>query len=51
MGSMSNDFTEDEKSEISLNGSLYHFWIDHNSIKRENMLNIYQYLIVKNNMK
>ena len=49
--SISKKFTKDEKNEISLNGTVYNFSVDHSSIKREDNLNIWQYLIIKNNIK
>ena len=33
LGSVSNDFTKDKQSEISLNGNVYGFSVDHSSIK------------------
>ena len=36
------DFTKDEQSESSLNGTVYDFSVDHSSVKKENILNIYQ---------
>ena len=50
-GSISKDFTKDEQSEISLNGNLYDFSVDHNPSKKEDILNIHQYLMVKNNIR
>ena len=49
LGSVSKDFTKDEQSEISLNGTGYDFWVDRSSVKKEDILNIHQYLMVKNN--
>ena len=43
LGSVSKDFTKDEKSEIFLNGTAYYFLVDHSSIKKEGILNIHQY--------
>ena len=34
LGSVSNNFTKDEQSEISLNGTVYDFSIDHISLKK-----------------
>lgn len=45
--SVSTDFTKDEQSEVSLNGTAYDFSVDPSSIKKEDIPNIYQYLIVK----
>ena len=49
--SISKDFTKDELSEIFLNGTVYDFSVDHSSIKKEDILNILQYLLIKNNIK
>ena len=51
LGSVSKDFTNDEQSEISLNDTVYDFWLDHSSIKEESIVSIYEYLMVKNNIK
>ena len=51
LGSISKDFTKDEQCKISLNGTLYDFSVDHSSIKKENILNIHQYIMIKNNVK
>ena len=34
LGSVSKDFTKDEQSEISLNGTVFDFSVDHSSIKK-----------------
>ena len=51
--SVSKDFTKDEPSEISFNGIRYihDFSVDHSSIKKDDILNIPQYLMIKNNIK
>ena len=49
-GSISNDFTKGEQSEIFLNGTVYDFPVDHSSSRKENILNIHQYLMVKYNV-
>ena len=36
---------------ISLNGNVYNFPVDHSSIKKEDILNIHQYLMIENNIK
>ena len=51
LGSISKDFTKNEQSEISLNGTIYDFLVDHSSIKKEGIFNIHQYLMVQNNVK
>ena len=50
-GSAKKDFTKDEQSKISLNGPVYDFSVDYSSIKKEGILNIHQYLMIKNNTK
>ena len=42
---------KDEQSEISLNGTVYDFSVDHSSIKKEYILNIHQYSMTKDNIK
>ena len=51
LGSVSSDFTKDEQEEISLNDTVFDFSVDYNSIKKEDILNIHEYLMVKNNVK
>ena len=51
LGSVPNDFTKDEHSETSLNGTVYDLSVDHGSIKKEDILNIHKYLMVHNNIK
>ena len=41
LGSESKDFTRDEQSEISLNGTVYGFSVDHSSIKNKYIVNIH----------
>ena len=45
--SISKDFTKDEQREISLNGTIYDLSVEHSSIKKEDILNIHQNLMVK----
>ena len=49
--SESKDFTKDEQSEISVNGVACDFSVDHSLIKKEDVLNIHKYLMVRNNIK
>lgn len=35
-------------NRISLNGAIYNFSVDHNAIEKEDILNIYEYLMKKN---
>ena len=49
--SVSKDFAKDEQNEISVTESISHFIVDHSSIKKEDIPDIHQYLMVKNNIK
>ena len=51
LGSVSKDLTKDKLSEISLYDTIYHFSADHNSVGKEDIFNIYEYLMVKNSIK
>ena len=51
LGSISKHFTKDKQSELSLHGTMYDFSVEYSSIKKENILNIHQYLMIKNNIK
>ena len=51
LGIVSKDFIKDEQSEISSYSTIYGFSVDHSSIENKNVLNIYEYLMVKNNIK
>ena len=48
---MSKEFTKDEQSEISFNGTAHNFSVDHNLIEEQNIRNTHQYLMVKNDLK
>ena len=48
---MSNGFSAIESWEVYLNGNVYDFSIDYNSIDKSDILNIHQYLMSKNNIK
>ena len=50
LGSVLKDFKKDVQSEISLIDTVYDFSVDHSSIKKEDVLNIHQYLMVKINI-
>ena len=43
VGIISENFTKDEQSETSLNGTAYDFSVGHSSIKKKDILNIHQY--------
>ena len=49
--SMSNGFRATESREVSLNGNLYNFSVDYNSIDKSDILDIHKYLMTKNNIK
>ena len=46
---ISNFFTKDEQTKISLNGTVYDVSVDHSSVKKEDIINIHQYLIDEKN--
>ena len=50
-GSISKHFTKDELSETILSGTVYDFSADHSLIEKQDILNIYEFLMIKNNMK
>ena len=49
--SISNGFSAAESREVSLSGNVYDFSIDFSSIDKSDILNIYKYLMAKNNIK
>ena len=51
LGSLSKDFTEDEQSDISLNGTEYDLSVDHSLIQKEDKLITHQYLMVGKDIK
>ena len=51
LGRISNSFSNTESREISLNGNVYHFPVDYNSIDKSDILNINKYVIAKNDIK
>ena len=46
---VSKDYRKNEQSEISLNSNVYVISVDHSLI--EDIINIQQYLMIKNNIK
>ena len=48
---ISNGFSATESREVSLNGNVYDFSADCNSIDKYDILNIYKYLMTENNIK
>ena len=51
LGSISNEFSAIESREVALNGNVYDFSVDYNSIDKFDMLNIHKYLAIENNIK
>ena len=51
LGSISYGFSATESREVSLNGNVYDFLVDYNSIDKSDRLNIHKYLMTKNNIK
>ena len=51
LGSISNGFVATESRKVSLNGNAYDFSVDYNSFDKSDILNIYKYLMNKNNIK
>ena len=51
LGSISNGFSNTESREVFLNGNVYDFSVDYNSIDKSDTLNIHKYLMTKNNKK
>ena len=51
LGSISGGFSSTESREVSLNGNVYDFSVDYNSVDKSHILNIQKYLITKNNVK
>ena len=48
---MYNYVLQDEMSEFSLNGTVYDFSVDFTLIWKEYVLNIHDYLMIKNNTR
>ena len=51
LGSTSNGFSNTESGEVSLNGNVYDFSVDYNSVDKSDILDIQKYLMTKNNTK
>ena len=49
--SIFNEFTATKSGEVSLNGNVYDFSVNYNSIDKSYILNIQKHLITKNNIK
>ena len=51
LGSISDKFSAAESREVSLNGNVYNFSVDCNSIDKSDILSFHKYLMTKNNEK
>ena len=49
--SITNGFSATESKKASLNGNMYDFSVDYNSIDKSYTLNIHKYWMTKNNIK
>ena len=49
--SISNGFSATESREVSLNGNVYDFSVDYNSIDKSDILNTHKYSLTKDNIK
>ena len=49
--SISNGYSANDSREVSLNGNVYDFSIDYNSIDKSDILKFHKYLMTKNNIK
>ena len=50
LGSISNGFSATEPREVSLNGNVYDFSVDYDSIDKSDILNTHKYLMTKHNI-
>ena len=50
LGSASKDFTKDEMGEILLNSTAFDFSIDPSAMGKEDIFNIHEHLMKKNNI-
>ena len=51
LGSTFHGYTATESRDVSLNGNVYDFSVEYNSIKKSDILNIHKYLMTKNIIK
>ena len=49
LGGISIGFSATEFRDVSLNGNVYNFSVDYNSIDKSDILHIHKYLMTKNN--
>ena len=51
LGSISERFSASDSRGVPLNGNVYTFSVDYNSIEKSDILNIHKYLMTENNIK
>ena len=51
LGSISNGFGAIGYREVSLKGNVYEFSVNYNTVDKSDIVNIHNYLMVKNNIK
>ena len=51
LGGISEWFSASYSRKVTLNGNVYHFSVDYNSIDKSDILDIHKYLVIKNNIK
>ena len=51
LGNISRDFSVDNMKKTGLNGYVYDFSVDYNSIANDKILDVHKYLMKKNNIK
>ena len=51
LGKVSKDFSIDNMKKTGLNGYVYDFSVDYNTIEVDDILDIHKYLMEKNNIK
>ena len=51
LGGISNWSSASDSREVTLNGNVYHFSVDYNSIDKSDILYIHKYLMIKKNIK
>ena len=50
LGGLSKDYTENSRKDTGLYGNVYDFSVDYNAIRNDEILDIHNYLMKKNNI-
>ena len=50
LGGLSKDYTENSRKDTGLYGNVYDFSVDYNAIRNDEVLDIHNYLMKKNNI-